>query len=357
MSNQTTTDQSQVDPSVLAALQAAAGQGSNTNVANARAPLGVGDMYNDSGQDRVVYEDGSVGSPNPDGSVPPKMKSDGKTPQKSVLIHPGQVMTDTNGVPIPQVAQRTTLAASPISAIATPVVQFVPAQYRPGDEWTALGSMPPEQRQQWVTMMQDKGLLSATSTPTPAQWANAMQGLMSMANASGSDWQTELQNMPSVDLSAKYRPQSIAPVLDNPQDLAALYKKSYAQLTGFGNPPQDQIDRFVAADQAAQKQAAVDDQTAKEAAARVNGLGLTQPDYTQMAPSVEAPEGGITDPNKPPVFTSTSAPNQQTLAEGMIRQQNPALVHGTALASQYNALLSLLSSGVSHPDSTVGTPT
>lgn len=348
------------------------GGSSTTNVANAPAPIGVGYQVNDTGGDIAVFEDGGVQSV-ATGQTPSATDDTGK-PLKFLVIHPGQVVTDTNGVPMPYVAQRnipgvagTTSRIQPGSQAATNAAQQgytqqVPAQYREGDEYRIAGNLPPEQRAQIQQAMLDRGLFGSAKPRTAlggwdAESASAFKQLLAYANSTGQDYETALQNMPKLT-DAQINGVSAKPVisLSHPDDLAAVFKNAASSLIGSTNVPQSMIDGFVRSYQDMERK----DQEAADAAQQASKQVTTAAvppgtDITGSLPDSAAGAsgypGGAGDTN--PTTTQTESASQY--AQDYLRRNMGGQVGATQIARVGDMFMNIL--GGIGSGSTQGAPT
>lgn len=322
--------------------------GGTTGGNNGPTYLGVGYQTNDTGMDLVVYEDGTAGPTNADGSAPTKTDKTGKT-MRSVIIHPGQTVTDVNGTPLPYrapVEQQLNLPASRVAAGDTTnlgtAVMFVPARYRTGDEVRELGAMSPELRAQVIQLMRAKGLVGATATPS--DWWNGLRQVMSQANATGNDWMTELQRMPEVATTVK--PNAYNITLHSPDDLKAIFQKAVHDYMGGGSVPDSEVQRFVDAYQAkelADQQHAVG--VAEETANRQ--AGITQPTVAEAASPLSPAEGTQpAPPGGPIVNVTTATPSPEQFAAQMVRQRFGGEVNRYAMLGTYNTFMNLIANGI-----------
>jgi hypothetical protein len=313
--------------------------------------LGTGSLINQSGGDIVIYEDGTSGRLNPDGSVPKKPGANGQ-PQKSIVIHPDQVVTDVNGQPMPYQAPVDTSALGGTPYVPIPAVSYVPAKYRAGDEVKELGDMAPEMRAQVIAVMRDKGLLPDNATPN--DWWSAMRQVMSMANSTGNDWQTELQQMPTVQTKAQ-QPNVYKYTLHDPADLRAIFNKAATDVAG-GGVPQSEIDKMVAGYQAYELGLQTKEKNAAEVAGRLQAGPATGAELGQTGTVMPGPNTGAPNVDMNPVSqsgaggpittTSTQQMDPTTFAQNMLRQDMGGEVNKYALLGTYNTFMNLIANGI-----------
>lgn len=343
--------------------------GSTTNVGNAPAPIGVGYQINDTGQDIAVFEDGSVQAVQR-GEAPSATDETGK-PLKFVVIHPGQVVTDTNGVPMPYVAQRTIPGVAGATSRISPgspgaaaaaqegVTQQVPAQYREGDEYRIAGNLPPEQRAQIQQAMLDRGLFGSAKPRTAlggwdAESAAAFKQLLAYANSTGQDYNTALENMPKLT-DEQLNGKSAVISLSHPDDLAAVFKNAAANLIGSSNVPQSMVDDYVRAyqdmERRDQEAAAAAQKAAKSTATPVPpGMDVTG-SLPDSAAGASGYPGGAGDTN--PTVTQTESASQ--FAQDYLRKNAGGQVGATQIAHVFDMFLNSL--GGIGAGSTQGSPT
>lgn len=326
-----------------------AGGGNANTVPNGPGYLGVGYQQNNSGQPLVIYEDGTVGSLDASGQ-PPEKKTAAGQPQKYVVIQPGQTIVDTNGVPQPYSAPVDTSQYGGTPYVPIPSQVYVPARYREGDEVRELGAMSPETRAQVLQTMQAKGLLK--NDATPSDWWAAMKQVMSMANSTGNKWMDELQQMPNVSGPPQVRP--IYQIkLDSPQDLTAIYRKAYTDLTGGGQPTQDELDRYVNAYQEIERQdqyKQIGQQQEAQNRADIAAGKITNPaPFVPGGAVMGGPSEGLNPADASPgpdIQTYTKPISAQDFANQQIRSLNPGAVNKYAGLGVYNQFMDLISRGI-----------
>lgn len=119
------------------------------------------------------------------------------------------------------------------------------------DVWEPQNLSPPTVAQLQV-MLNEAGLLGDGFTPGAYDETTrkAYGDLLARANATGSTWESMLARMRDNPLAAEAQQNDRAPLvtrLSNPEDLKTVFRTAAKRALGYGNIPDEDLDRMVAA--------------------------------------------------------------------------------------------------------------